>query len=156
MMQNIIIINPPNSFIKSTTFHKLKLQVTHYQIDDTALDDIYLKKEFYIWLSVKKKLYLTKNSQVMTLGQKIKELRECQGMLQKDLASRLGIGDTFLSKIETGQKLPKREYLKKLSEIFDIPLIEFETLWIASKINDIIENEEAGQFALKHISKSNE
>ena len=92
----------------------------------------------------------------MTLGQKIKESREYQGMLQKDLANRLGIGDTFLSKIETGQKLPKREHLKKLSEIFNIPLIEFETLWIASKISDIIENEEAGQFALKHISKSNE
>lgn len=53
-MQNIIIINPPNSFIKSTTFHKLKLQVTHYQIDDTALDDIYLKKGI-LYLAICKK-----------------------------------------------------------------------------------------------------
>ena len=35
----------------------------------------------------------------MTLGQKIKELRESKGMFQRQLASILEIGDGFLSKV---------------------------------------------------------
>ena len=45
----------------------------------------------------------------MILGQKIKELRESSGMLQRELASKLEIGDGFLSKVENNQKTLKRE-----------------------------------------------
>ena len=55
----------------------------------------------------------------MTLGQKIRELREANGMFQRQLASILEIGDGFLSKIESDQKALKREHLKTLSKTFD-------------------------------------
>ena len=57
----------------------------------------------------------------MTLGQKIKQLRESSGMLQRELASKLEIGAGFLSKIERDQKSLKREYLKTVSQIFNCP-----------------------------------
>ena len=40
----------------------------------------------------------------MTLGQKIKELRESKGMYQRQLAAILEIGDGYLSKVESDQK----------------------------------------------------
>ena len=46
-----IIINPLNLFASSTTLHKLKLQVIHYQIDNATLNGYYSKKDFFIWLS---------------------------------------------------------------------------------------------------------
>jgi len=56
----------------------------------------------------------------MTLGQKIKELRESSGMFQRQLAAILKIGDGYLSKVESDQKAIKREHLKTISMIFHL------------------------------------
>jgi transcriptional regulator with XRE-family HTH domain len=85
----------------------------------------------------------------MTLGQKIKELREASGMYQRQLASILEIGDGFISKIESDQKPLKREHLETISKTFDYPFPELEALWIATKVYDIVRNEKEGLNALK-------
>ena len=85
----------------------------------------------------------------MTLGQKIRELRESNGMLQRQLAAILEIGDGFLSKVETDQKTLKREHLKTISETFNCSFSELEALWIGSKIYDIVKYEKEGMNALK-------
>jgi len=85
----------------------------------------------------------------MTLGQKIKELRESTGMFQRQLAVILEIGDGFLSKVESDQKALKREHLKAISETFNYSFSELESLWIGSKVYDIVKDEEEGMNALK-------
>jgi transcriptional regulator with XRE-family HTH domain len=85
----------------------------------------------------------------MTLGQKIRELRESNGMFQRQLAAILEIGDGFLSKVETDQKALKREHLKTISETFNCSFSELEALWIGSKVYDIIKDEKEGLNALK-------
>ncbi|GGX35188.1 helix-turn-helix domain-containing protein [Aquimarina muelleri] len=85
----------------------------------------------------------------MTLGQKIKELRESSGMFQRQLAAILEIGDGYLSKVENDQKAIKREHLKTISETFNFSFEELEALWIATKIYDIVKNEKEGLNALK-------
>jgi transcriptional regulator with XRE-family HTH domain len=85
----------------------------------------------------------------MTLGQKIKELRESTGMFQRQLASILEIGDGFLSKVENDQKALKREHLKTISKIFNCSFSELEALWIGSKVYDIVKDEKEGMNALK-------
>jgi transcriptional regulator with XRE-family HTH domain len=85
----------------------------------------------------------------MTLGQKIKELRESSGMFQRQLAAILKIGDGYLSKVENNQKAIKREHLKTISETFNFSFEELEALWIATKIYDIVKNEKEGLNALK-------
>lgn len=98
-------------------------------------------------------LILTKFRQVqnhtMTLGQKIKELREQAGLKQRELAYQLGIGEGFLSKVENDQKLLKREDLTKLNELFKIPIEELESLWLANKVYSIVRDEETALSALK-------
>ena len=85
----------------------------------------------------------------MTLGQKIKELRESSGMFQRQLAAILEIGDGYLSKVENDQKAIKREHLKTISETFNFSFEKLEALWIATKIYDIVKNEKEGLNALK-------
>ncbi len=85
----------------------------------------------------------------MTLGVKIRYLREKNGLLQRELANKLGIGEGFLSKIEHDQKLIKREDLQKISKIFDTSIDELEALWLANKVYSIVGLEQNGLQALK-------
>lgn len=87
----------------------------------------------------------------MTLGQKIKELRESKGMLQRQLASQLEVGDGFLSKVERDQKVLKRDHLRTLSEIFNYPVSALETLWLGNKLYEIIKEEDQALEALKVV-----
>jgi transcriptional regulator with XRE-family HTH domain len=85
----------------------------------------------------------------VTIGKRIKELRESSGLLQRELAAKLNIGEGFLSKVENDQKLLKRDDLMILSRIFNVDLSELETLWLANKLYDLIKNENNGLNALK-------
>lgn len=85
----------------------------------------------------------------MTIGKRIRELRESSGLLQRELAAKLNIGEGFLSKVENDQKLLKRDDLMILSHIFNVDLSELETLWLANKLYDLIKNENNGLNALK-------
>lgn len=85
----------------------------------------------------------------MTIGNKIKDLREQSGMLQRELAAKLEISEAYLSKIENNQKPLKREDLTKISKIFKAKLIELEKIWLASKLYESIKDEVHGLDALK-------
>ena len=85
----------------------------------------------------------------MTIGQKIRQLREDAGMKQRELAAKLDIGEGFLSKVENDQKPLKREDLAKLSELFKVKHSDLETLWLANKVYGLIKNENQGLEALK-------
>jgi transcriptional regulator with XRE-family HTH domain len=89
----------------------------------------------------------------MTIGQKIKQLREESGMKQRELAAKLDIGEGFLSKVENDQKPLKREDLKKLSKLFNVAHPDLETLWLANKVYDLIKDENQGLDALKVAEK---
>lgn len=85
----------------------------------------------------------------MTLGEKIRTLRESSNMLQRELAYKLKVGDAYISKVETGNKDLKKGHLKTLSEIFNCPYSELETLWFAKKVYDIVKNEQQALEMLK-------
>ena len=85
----------------------------------------------------------------MTLGQKIRELREQAGLKQRELAYQLGIGEGFLNIVENDQKPLKREKLTKLNELFKTPIEELESLWLANKVYSIVRYEETALSALK-------
>ena len=85
----------------------------------------------------------------MTIGQKIRELREKTGMLQRELAYELKVGDAYLSKIESNQKNLKKENLKTISKLFKYPYSELETLWLANKVYDLIKDEKKAIEVLK-------
>ena len=55
----------------------------------------------------------------------IKKERESRGLFQKQLAKRIGYTQTAISTIELGKRNVKRDFLKKLCRILDLPYNDF-------------------------------
>jgi transcriptional regulator with XRE-family HTH domain len=70
----------------------------------------------------------------MLFGKKIKELREEQGLLQRQLAAALEIDTPMYSKIERGDRRAKRSQVILLADLL-------LTIWLADKILDAIADE---------------
>ena len=60
----------------------------------------------------------------MSIGNKIKQLREERKMTQKDIAEILDVEPGTISKYESGTIEPSIESLKKLSETFNVTIDE--------------------------------
>ncbi len=58
----------------------------------------------------------------MTNGERIKYLREKQGLTQKDIATKLGLEPAAISKYELDMREPNIEALKKLATIFNVSI----------------------------------
>ena len=95
-----------------------------------------------------------KRIKTMLLGDKIKELREEHGVLQRQLAALLDIDTPMFSKIERGDRYAKRTQVIQLAEYFKIDKNELLTLWLADKILDVVENENELKLAAMAIAQS--
>ena len=78
----------------------------------------------------------------MLFGNKIRALRDEQGVLQRQLAAYLEIDTPMFSKIERGDRRAKRSQVIMLAEYFHVDEKEMLTLWLADKILDALEGEE--------------
>lgn len=56
------------------------------------------------------------------IGEKIKEYRKLKGLTQKELAKKIGMGDTTIANYEKGFRTPKKNTLFKLAKAFDISI----------------------------------
>ena len=91
----------------------------------------------------------------MLLGQKIKELRLENGVLQRQLASLLEIDTPMFSKIERGDRRAKRTQVIQIAKYFNIDEKELLILWVADKVLDAIKGEdEFKQEAIKVVLSS--
>lgn len=87
----------------------------------------------------------------MTLGEKLRQLREAKNLMQRQIGALIEVDGAFISKIENNDKPINRQHLKKLSNYFNVKLEELETLWLADKIDNIIEDEETAELAIKEV-----
>ena len=78
----------------------------------------------------------------MLFGKKIRELRDENGVLQRQLAALLEIDTPMFSKIERGDRRAKREQVIKLAEYFHQDVNEMLTLWLADKVLDAVDGEQ--------------
>lgn len=56
----------------------------------------------------------------MKLSEKIKLLRKKRGLSQQELADKIGIHITHVSRIENGHYQPSLEVIKKLMDVFEV------------------------------------
>jgi transcriptional regulator with XRE-family HTH domain len=77
----------------------------------------------------------------MMFGKKIKELREQQGLLQRQLAAGLEIDTPMYSKIERGDRRAKREQVIQLAELLGVDEGVLLPIWIADQIIDAVGKE---------------
>lgn len=91
----------------------------------------------------------------MLLGKRIKELREEQKLLQRQLAAILEIDTPMFSKIERGDRRAKRGQVITLAQKFKVDERELLTLWLADKILDALKegDDKLKQEAIKVAQK---
>ncbi len=85
----------------------------------------------------------------MNFGDRIKQLRESQNLLQRQLAAKLDIDTPMFSKIERGERRAKRSQVIVLAKLLNTDVQELLTLWLADQVYDLVKNEDVASSALK-------
>ncbi|MCR4774034.1 MAG: helix-turn-helix domain-containing protein [Prevotella sp.] len=87
-------------------------------------------------------------------GQKIRGVRDEQGVRQRQLADLLNIDTPMFSKIERGERRAKREQVVKLAEFLNEDKTELLTLWLADKVLDAVDKEDAINLAAIKVART--
>jgi len=85
----------------------------------------------------------------MHFGERLKQLRESKGLLQRQLAATLEIDTPMFSKIERGERRAKREHVFLLAELLSTDANELLTLWLADQLYEIVKDEDVASSALR-------
>ncbi len=89
----------------------------------------------------------------MLLGNKIRSLRDEQGVLQRQVAAYLEIDTPMFSKIERGDRRAKRNQVIQMATYFKVDEKEMLTLWLADKVLDALEGEDELQLTAIETAK---
>ncbi len=82
-------------------------------------------------------------------GEKIRELRTRQKMLLRQVASKLDVDASIVSKIERGERPIKKEQIVVLAEILQADKEELLTLWLADQIIYVTRGEDLALKAMQ-------
>jgi len=74
----------------------------------------------------------------MNLGQTIKRLRKQRGLKQFEFAERAKVTSAYLSLVESGQREPSIDFLKKMAEVLAVPIPAI--LFLSMDENDVHPN----------------
>lgn len=85
------------------------------------------------------------------LGQKIRESREKQNILLRQVAAFLEVDTAFVSKAERGERNLQREHVIKLAKLLKISEEELVALWLSDKILNMVG---ADNYAMQGVRKA--
>ncbi len=90
---------------------------------------------------------------ITQFGERIRELRIERGLLLRQLASKLDVDTSIISKVERGNRQLKRTEIPLLAKILQIDKLELETLWLADQVMQLVKDEPTANQVLKTKSK---
>tara|TARA_R110002096_G_scaffold228950_1_gene418417 strand:+ start:218 stop:505 length:288 start_codon:yes stop_codon:yes gene_type:complete len=85
----------------------------------------------------------------MILSELLKNKREAQGLLLREVASKIDVDTALISKIEKGDRKPTREQIEKLAVALDIEYNKLLTLWLSEKVYEDVYGEDVAIDAIK-------
>lgn len=100
---------------------------------------------------MKTKQLNTKNTQ--SVGETIRELRINHHLPLRKVAAQLDIDQSYLSKIERGEKMATKEQVIRLATIFNVNKDDLLLKFLSDKIVYEIKNEELAHEAIKVAEK---
>lgn len=83
------------------------------------------------------------------LGEIIRDIREANGLLLREVAASLEIDPSLLSKIERGNKRPTKDQIIHLAELFKVEQRELMIAFLSDRIVYEIRSEELAIEAIK-------
>jgi transcriptional regulator with XRE-family HTH domain len=75
------------------------------------------------------------------LGDKIRALRTMQNLLLRQVASKLEVDTSIISKMERGERPIKKEQIAILADILNADKKELMTLWLADQVYELVQDE---------------
>jgi transcriptional regulator with XRE-family HTH domain len=89
------------------------------------------------------------------LGKRIRDIRERQNRLLRQVAAYLEVDTALMSKIERGDRKPSKQQVIKIAEFLKASEDELLTLWLADKIEStIVEEPKVAYQAMKIANKN--
>ena len=90
---------------------------------------------------------------VTKFGNRIRELRLEKNLLLRQIAAKLDVDTSILSKVERGDRTLKKHQIHELCKILNANEEELTTLWLVDQVTEILRNEPLGKNALKLLKK---
>ena len=87
-------------------------------------------------------------------GFRIRQLREHNNLLLRQVAPFIDIDTPLLSKIERGERVLKKEQIPLLAKILKTDEDELMTLWLADQLYNVIDGEPLANEAIKQLTKN--
>ena len=87
----------------------------------------------------------------MTLGEKLRLLRNKKRITQREVGAIIGLDGTYISQIELDKKSLNRQHLSKLAFFFEIDEDELQTLWLADKVFKTVQNERMAKKSILNV-----
>ena len=75
------------------------------------------------------------------LGQKIRETREKQNLLLRQVAAHIEVDTALMSKAERGERNLNRDQVVKLAKFFNSSVEEYISLWLCDKVIEVVDND---------------
>ena len=91
----------------------------------------------------------SQNLPKMTFGEHIREVREEQQLLLREVASQMNIDTALLSKIERGTRIARKEQVEALAKALKQNKSELLQFWMADKIVYMLKDEKNSTEILK-------
>ena len=82
-------------------------------------------------------------------GEKIKQLRKANRLLQREVAVQMEIDTPMLSKIERGERKAKKEQVLHFAKILNADKDELLTLWLADQVVEVVQDEDLALRAMQ-------
>ena len=82
-------------------------------------------------------------------GEKIKQLRKANRLLQRQVSSQMEIDTPMLSKIERGERKAKKDQVLHFAKILNAGKDELLTLWLADQVVEVVQDEDLALRAMQ-------
>ena len=86
---------------------------------------------------------------MQTLGQKLRELREKDSLLLREVAAALQMDTALLSKIERDERLPNKDQVISFAKYYKVNSDDLLIEWLSDKLALEVENEDVGLKAMQ-------
>ncbi|MBK7240964.1 MAG: helix-turn-helix transcriptional regulator [Flavobacteriales bacterium] len=83
------------------------------------------------------------------LGQKIRETREKQNLLLRQVAAHIEVDTALMSKAERGERNLNRDQVVKLANFFNTSEEEYISLWLCDKVIEAVDNDPLATHGIK-------